>query len=308
MVCDLTDQQPTTGIIKYNINMKDINMEEYCIISNTEKDVGRKYARRVMELLSEAGKKCDDITQRSHRRDEEDYIDKERLEKKYDCAVVLGGDGTIIRSARELARKGIPILGINIGTLGYLAAAEGRELKDALNAVLNGNFRVEERMMVTGSIYSLDTLLCRDIALNDLVISRNGYSRIITVNVYVNDEFVDQYKGDGMIISTPTGSTGYNLSAGGPIVKHDSEVTIITPICPHSRSARSVVVPSQDKISVELVESKKTREDEAIVSFDGRSGIQLGRGARVDIKRADTVAKLIVINDKTFFDVVNKKL
>lgn len=284
------------------------NMIDFCVISNTEKDVDQKYARRIMSLLKEAGKNCDDITLRTHRADEEDYIDKDRLNKKYDCAVVLGGDGTIIRSARELAKKGIPILGINIGTLGYLASAEGEELQEAVSAVLTGRYRVEERSMVMGSIYSLDTLLCRDIALNDLVISRNGYSRIITLNVYVNDEFVDQYKGDGMIISTPTGSTGYNLSAGGPIVKYNSDVTIITPICPHSRSARSVVVPSGDKICVEVVESKKTREDEAVVSFDGRSGIQLGRGARVVIKRTDTAAKLIVINDKTFFDVVNKKL
>lgn len=283
-------------------------MKKFCIISNTSKDIDGKVAARVCKCLDEKGFEYEDITSYSEISEEDSFIDKTKLSKDFDCAIVLGGDGTIIRAARELSRLDIPILGINLGTLGYLAEVEYNEIEEAISCIIEGNYRIEDRMMLTGGIYSSGEYIGCDIALNDVVVSRDGYSRIISTNIYVNDEPVAKYMGDGVMISTPTGSTGYNLSAGGPIVKPNTSVMIITPICSHAMSNRSIVVSDTDEVTIEIMESKKTRQEEVIVTFDGRSGIKLGQNDRVIVRRAVERTKLVVVGDRRYFDVLSAKL
>ena len=282
-------------------------MKRFCIISNVDKDKDGKVTSMVCKCLEGNGLEYENIT--AYVDDaEESFIDKNKLSKDFDCAIVLGGDGTIIRAARELSRLDIPILGINLGTLGYLAEVEYNEIEEAIGCLISGNYSIEDRMMLTGGIYSAGEYIGCDIALNDVVVSRNGYSRIISTKIYVNDEPVAKYMGDGIIISTPTGSTGYNLSAGGPIVKPNTSVMIITPICSHAISNRSIVVSDSDEITIEIMESKKTRQEEVIVTFDGRSGIELGQNDRIIVRRAAECTKLVVVGNRKYFDVLSAKL
>lgn len=296
------------GCIKENLRNGEFSMKRFCIISNTGKDIDGKVAAMVQSSLKGNGLDFEDITSYADIGEEDSFIDKTKLTKDFDCAIVLGGDGTIIRAARELSKIDVPILGINLGTLGYLAEVEYNEIEEAIRCVIEGNYRIEERMMLTGGIYSAGDYIGCDIALNDVVVSRNGYSRIISTNIYVNDEPVAKYMGDGIMISTPTGSTGYNLSAGGPIVKPNTSVMIITPICSHSMSNRSIVVSDSDEITIEVIESKKTRQEEVIVTFDGRSGIKLGQNDRVVVRRAVERTKLVVVGNRGYFDVLSAKL
>ncbi len=283
-------------------------MRKICVITNTSKDIDGKVAKQVCAYLIEKGMDCEDITFYGEISEEESYIDKSKLDSDFEIAIILGGDGTIIRLAVELARLKIGILGINLGTLGYLAEVEANEIYEAIDCLVNEQFKIEERMMLMGGIYSGGEYLGNDMALNDVVISRNGYSRIISINVYVNDELVDKYMGDGIMISTPTGSTGYNLSAGGPIVKPSTNAMIITPICPHGMSNRSIVVSDDDEITVEVIESKKTKEEEVFVTFDGRSGVKLGQNDRIVVKRAQEKTKLVIVGKRNYFEVLSGKL
>jgi NAD+ kinase len=167
---------------------------------------------------------------------------------------------------------------------------------------------MESRMMLQGSIHSNYQQVYLGCALNDIVITRSGFSRIISISIYVNDELVDRYRGDGVIISTPTGSTGYSLSSGGPVVKPDAQVIIITPICPHTLNARSIVVSAEDKVKVKIDKSKKTQEEEAIATFDGRMAILLQAEDSIDIYKAKVETKLVKINDTSFFEILRTKI
>jgi len=209
----------------------------------------------------------------------------------------------------------VPILGINLGTVGFLAEIEKNHTIDALNKLFDDDYVVENRIMLRGELYkgnchisSDDKYFYEGYALNDIVITRMGLSRIISMQIYVNDQLIDDYRGDGVIISTPTGSTAYNLSAGGPIIASKADVMVITPICPHSLSPRSVVVSADDTIKVVIRESKKTQPDEAIATFDGQNVIELGTNDKIIIKKAEFVTKLIRLNNTSLFEVLRSKL
>ncbi len=225
-----------------------------------------------------------------------------------DCVIVLGGDGTIIRAATDLYQREVPLLGINLGTLGFLAEIERQDIIPALDSLLQQDIQIQERMMICGEITRENTTIYQDYALNDLVIGRNGFSRIISVSVFVNDILVDTYHGDGVIIATPTGSTGYNLSAGGPVAAPSTNLMMVTPICPHSMGQRSVLVSAEDEITILIDKSKKTQTDEAIATFDGRMGMELKAGDRILVKKAEKVTKLIKINQKNFYEILRNKL
>jgi NAD+ kinase len=165
-------------------------------------------------------------------------------------------------------------------------------------------------MNVTGIIYKegQESPIAKDIALNDIVVSRSGFSRIIGLKVYVNGNVMDIYEADGVIVSTPTGSTGYNLSAGGPLVSPKTSLMIITPISPHSLTSKSIVLSSQDEIVIEVLKMRKAQKDEAIVNFDGQPGIQLSAGDRIVVKKADSVTKMLKLFDVSFYEVLREKI
>lgn len=226
------------------------------------------------------------------------------LYKKSDILFVIGGDGTLLRVAREVAAIGIPILGINMGHLGFIAEVEVKDIFSSLRKVLNNDYKIEERMMIEASIYRQSSIVKRFYALNDICFTKGALSRIIKLDTYVNDEYVNTYNADGLLISTPTGSTAYSLSAGGPIVCPNVNVMIITPICSHSLSSRAIIVSKNDVICVDAFDN----DDSVYLTADGQEGYRLWQGDKVYIKRSSFTAKFIKVSNLSFYDVLRTKL
>lgn len=231
-----------------------------------------------------------------------------RIGEDYDLVVVLGGDGTLLSVARTLAGK-VPILGVNLGNLGFLTELSRGELYPALVQVLAGRFRTETRSLLdidlhrqSGSVGAAEGLRYR--VLNDAVITKSALARIIELTLRVDGHLVARFRADGLIISTPTGSTAYNLSAGGPILSPLLGVAVLTPICPHALSLRPIVVPDSGAIEVTL----ETPREEVYLTLDGQEGTSLGQGDTVSITRSKATVKLIKVSGRTFYDNLRGKL
>jgi NAD+ kinase len=226
----------------------------------------------------------------------------------YDLVVVLGGDGTLLSVARTLAGK-VPILGVNLGNLGFLTEVSRGELYPALVQILAGRFHTETRSLFDIDLKRAggaggDSGALRYRVLNDAVITKSALARIIELTLRVDGHLVARFRADGLIISTPTGSTAYNLSAGGPILSPLLGVAILTPICPHALSLRPIVVPDAGPIEVTL----ETPREEVYLTLDGQEGTSLGQGDTVSITRSKATVKLIKVSERTFYDNLRGKL
>lgn len=222
---------------------------------------------------------------------------------KVQCVLTLGGDGTILRAARCFAPQNIPILGINMGTLGFLTEVEVSELDAALDKIINGTFWIETRMMLEAEIKRKGEIIKSFNGLNDIVINKGPFARLITMQIFIDEEFVTTYKADGVIISSPTGSTAYSLSAGGPIVYPELEVSMLTPICPHTLGARPIVLPSYKTVRVRII-----NQAESMLTIDGQNGYPLQKEDEIIIAKASHHVKMIRIKEKRFFDVLREKM
>lgn len=275
-------------------------MNSFLIIANADKDINLELSNNILNYLEEHNAKGLIVS------DDAKYYENNLIKDEYlqdvQAIIVLGGDGTMLRAARTVG-KDIPFLGINLGTLGFLAEVEVANLYKAIDRLLADDYRIEKRMMIEGRVG--DKVYH---SLNDIVITRAGFSRIIGLAVYVNGELLDTYEADGVIISTPTGSTGYNLSAGGPIISPRTKAIVVTPISPHSFSAKSVVFDSLDNISVEIVKKRKTQDTEAIVSFDGDNNMELSAGDVVNAGISSKEVSLIKMYDVNFYSVLRDKI
>lgn len=275
-------------------------MKKVCVIANAGKEAAAERAEQVRTFFQDKGITCvvllDDFSEQTS------Y--ETVLQEDIECAVVLGGDGTLIHAASKLAEKKIPVFGINMGNLGFLTNADSGKARAALEALVAGEYRVEERMMLEASVEGK----AFGTALNDVVITRNGFSRIISVSIFVNGKPVCNYRGDGVIVATPTGSTGYNLSAGGPVVAPTTELFLITPICPHSLSARSILLSGEDELHLVVREEKKTQDEEAIITLDGQRAKDLAAEDTIVIRKSDKKAYFIQLNNHSFFDALHRKL
>ena len=210
----------------------------------------------------------------------------------------------MIEVARALHGRDIPILGINMGTLGYLAEVEVNHIDEALKRLLSGEYAIEDRMMLEGSLGGA----VRDVALNDIVVARNGDLRLIHFKLYVNGELLNSYEADGMIISTPTGSTAYNLSAGGPIVEPTAAMIVITPICSHALNTSSIVLSAEDELIIEIGKGKHGRLEEACIAFDGADTLTMTEGDTVTIRRAASAAKIVKLSRVSFLETLRRKM
>lgn len=284
-------------------------MDRFLIITNRDKDKDYTVTNRIADYIGKAGRKAV-LSHISAIRTDIEYA--VAADGGIECAIVLGGDGTIIHTANDLLTMDIPILGVNLGTLGFLAEIEEQHVLGALDRLFKDDFRIESRLMLLGEIQDgqkiPDLKIPTEFALNDIVISRKGLSRIISLGIFVNNELVDNFRGDGVIISTPTGSTAYNLSAGGPIISPRAEVMVITPVCPHSLSPRSIVVSAEDTIKVTVGRSRKTQEAEASATFDGQKVVDMGTGDVILIKKAKYDTKLIKLDQTGFYEILRSKL
>lgn len=222
---------------------------------------------------------------------------------RYDLVVVLGGDGTLLSVARSLA-VGVPVFGVNLGNLGFLSEVGREELYPGLVEVLAGRFTVDERAVFSVRLLRAGGAESEFSVLNDVVIAKSALSRIIELTLRVDERLVATYRSDGLIISTPTGSTAYNLSAGGPIVEPSLPVALLTPICPHTFSLRPLVVPDTSMVEVTL----DTQREEVYLTLDGQEGTSLGFRDRVQVTRSDRTIPLVRVGRRSFFDGLREKL
>ncbi|HUT71345.1 MAG TPA: NAD(+)/NADH kinase [Desulfatiglandales bacterium] len=221
-----------------------------------------------------------------------------------DLVVVLGGDGTLLGAARKVGHYGLPILGINLGGLGFLTEIPVEMLYQDMEKVINGEISIEPRLMLQASVLRNGEEKCRFTVLNDVVINKGALARIIDLRVSVDNHFLTTFRADGLIVSTPTGSTGYNLSAGGPILYPDLEALILTPICPFTLTHRPIIVPDTSVIDVQMGENS----EEVILTFDGQVGFDLVDNDRVIISKSEKKLKLIKSPDQDYYDILRTKL
>ena len=220
--------------------------------------------------------------------------------------LTLGGDGTLLRGARMLAGAETPILGINLGRVGFLTTTTQDHLENALDAVASGSYNVERRLAVTAAIVGLDGAeRSQQLALNDVVVHKGGVARVIRMSLIIEGEEVGPYSADGIIVATPTGSTAYSLSAGGPILMPGVESLVITPICAHTLAVRPLVIPAHLTVSIEPI---APWADDLLVSYDGQVGTTLSTGDRVVVRRAPTSVHLIRLGPEGFLTRMRKKL
>jgi len=284
-------------------------MNRFYIAVNIDKDPKFERVKEIQKYLRNQGKKCEyvGIKRIYEECDVEKSILKEMPEDT-DCVLALGGDGTMIQVADALSGKDIPMIGINMGHLGYLAEACTEQIYPVLDRLINDEFDLEERMMLNGSSCIDGEIVETGDALNDIVITRRGSLRILNFKIYVNNKLLNNYNADGMIVSTPTGSTGYNLSAGGPIVEPEAEMILLTPICPHTLNARPIILSPRDDIRIELGESRHLNKDEVDVSFDGSRNRILKNGDYVSVKKSNNYTKIIKLSKESFLETLSRKM
>jgi NAD+ kinase len=228
--------------------------------------------------------------------------------RRADFAIALGGDGTMLRVAREVAPRGIPLLGVNLGTLGFLSGVEAGDLKRRLDAVVSGRFMVEERSMLTAeTLRDGRRVFGPELALNEVVIRCGDQARAITLATRSGERFVADFFGDGLIVATPTGSTAYSLAASGPIVDPALDVTLLAPICPHTLTQRPLIVPAHLPLAIRLT-PRRAETPRVLVSLDGRPGCELKVGDEVRVRRAETPLRLLLPPGRSFFEVLRRKL
>lgn len=272
--------------------------ERFVLVVNSIKDPGFKISGSIRDKIESGGGKCTIVQGVGDDREEAKPFPADA-----ECAIVLGGDGTLLQAARTARKQDIPLLGINLGRVGYLTEVELGDVDDAIERLLAGDYTIEERMMLTGHVGGVT-----GDALNDIVIARIGPLQVLSMIVYVNGQRLIAWKSDGIILATPTGSTGYSLSAGGPIVEPNAQMILLTPISPHTLTSRSIVLSRDDKIQVEIGSGNGGSSISVEAYFDGSLRVPMHTGDRIDVERTDTVTKIIRLRQEGFLDTMRKKL
>ncbi len=278
------------------------------IVTNITKDDGLKITKIVTSLLDKKNISYKisevDFTNNS----KISYTSPDDVDSDSDLVMVIGGDGTLLQTARDLATLDIPMLGINLGILGYLAEVETDKIEEAIDLIIENDFRTEPRIMLVGDIYRNGEKIYHDICLNDIVLGRAGNLRVIDFNIYVNNQFLNKYNADGVIIATPTGSTAYNLSAGGPILEPCANIIVVTPICSHTIGSRSIVLSADSEIKIEVCANRHLNDGFAKLYFDGNSSFVLNEGDIVEVTKSHLNTKIMKFNKMSFVEVLHKKM
>lgn len=275
------------------------------IIVNREKEGAVQYARGVIQWLEKKENRVlvtNWLGNRIHRHDL--VADKSEMGEISDLVISLGGDGTLCRAARDFAPYEVPLLGINFGGLGFLTEIPISRYRQGLNKILADDYRTEKRLMLEANLIRNKKKIETCLALNDVVISKRGIPRIINLKTFVGGEFITTYSADGLVISTPTGSTAYSLSTGGPVVHPNLGVVILSPICAHTLAVRPLVIPERDEIDV-IVEPSSGK---TLLTIDGQVVYDLKEEDIIRVKKASSQATLIRLKEKFFFRMLQTKL
>ena len=285
-------------------------MKNVGILVNKDRDTELKYTKAVAKCICRAGINAILLSDIADLLGIENNciikkINEKEILEEAEIIICLGGDGTFLKAARKVYKEKLPILGINLGNLGFLTEIEKNEIEDAIRCLINNKYVIEERMMLESAIIRNGVIIGKDTALNDIVISRGALSRILHVKTYINDVFVDMFPGDGLIVSSPTGSTAYSLSAGGPIVEPDIDLIIVSPICPHILYSRSIITAGDRKVRA-VIDEEYTHE--AMVTVDGQKGYEIRGGDIIEVKKSMHTIKLLRINPRNFYNILRSKI
>ncbi len=282
-------------------------MKSFFIITNENRDENLSVTQQIQDYITSRGGES-----RYYVSNKSDWSSR-RLQKltaegiDADGILVIGGDGSLVRAARETAGTGIPLIGVNMGTVGYLCELDSGNVFSAIDRLMEDHYEVEKRMMIEGICFNSGSGSEPTPALNDIVIHRTGIAQLINMVLTVNGEYLATFSADGMIISTPTGSTGYNMSAGGPIVDPKTEMLLITPINPQSVAARRIVVGADARIEVMLSARRVEKDEEAEVTFDGDHFVHMKVGDRILVQKADVYARIMRLDRMSFLQILRKK-
>lgn len=271
------------------------------LIENEQKDKDFVLANEIVKIIGDRAEVFAEEKIKTDKLSGVTYISEEEY-RNMDMFLVLGGDGTLLSVSKTASYLQIPVIGVNLGRLGFLSEIEKENLKEDINKLLENDFDIQERMMISANLHDENDIS----ALNDIIVARgNSLLKILEFDVYLDDEFLDHFKADGVIISTPTGSTAYSLSAGGPIVDPSMDIIIITPICPHKMYSRTIIVSKDKKITIKNCSSDGTT---AIVAADSQIVGKITNGEKVVIGQAQNKFKLINLHGFKFFSVLHNKL
>lgn len=276
----------------------------FVLITNEYKDGNLILTRKIISYITGKGGTAVSLLSNVERIAGKDFILSD-IPRDTECILVLGGDGTLIRAATKTESLQIPLIGINLGTLGYLCELEETTVFTAIDRLMKGEYMMEERMMLSGHHNHGGNSRT---ALNDIVIHQMGNLTILNLHVRVNGELLNTYHADGVIIATPTGSTGYNMSAGGPIVDPKARMILLTPINAHNLNSKSIVLSAEDTIEIELGSRRFQKDEQAFISFDGDHAEQLSVGGRFEISAAKDTVRICKLNNKSFLENLRKKM
>ena len=273
-------------------------MKNIVVALNPSKDKDGKILSLVMSQITTVFKHSKVIVLNSYE------MNKYRFQDKLDLLIVLGGDGTLLGVARDINGKyDVPILGVNIGNLGFLSSIEIQDFSEALKKIKNGQYIIQNRILLECTMLNQDDN-DKGKALNDVVIARGTLSRMAKFEVFIDNTHYYRFKGDGLIVSTPTGSTGYSFSAGGPFIYPDVDVIILTPICPHTRGMQPIVLKSSSEILIKA----ENYNGEIYLTFDGQEAKQINDNTSIIIKKAKQIAKILLFDNYDYFNVLRQKI
>lgn len=272
-------------------------MKHFFIIVNMKKRLAEKTSNAIREFLEDCGKETSCKIWDGPRQK------KYELPEGTDCIITIGGDGTLIQAVRATMGSGVPVIGFNRGHLGYLTQlSKGKDIAPAMKRLLEDDYSIEERMMLKARVYRNGKCIYKDVALNEVLLSRYDSLRTIHFKVYVNETCLNDYGADGLIVATPTGSTAYSLSAGGPIAEPEAKMMIMTPICSHTINSRSIIFSPEDTIRIVPEGANQ------IVACDGDAPVELKKGDEVVVKRSRHSARLVRLSEESFLETLRDKM
>ena len=283
-------------------------MNKFAIITNKYKDEKQQLAKNIAAYIEQNGGKCSIHNNVDECTGEYREIPHKEIPEGVECVITIGGDGTLLHAAKDLKSKDVVFIGVNKGTLGFLAEIHQDQVEEAMNRLLKNQFHVESRMMLEGEVIRKDEVVFRGNVLNEIVIHRGRDFSVTTLEVFVNQQMLGRYSADGMIYSTPTGSTAYNLSAGGPVARPDSKMIIMTPICPHSIGGRSIIFSKKDVLETVIGPAKHPNIEGRTVIFDGDSVFELVSGDIIRVQMAVEETKIAKLDDSSFLQAIKDKI
>ncbi len=281
-------------------------MKHFFIVTNALKDEGMRLTKNIISYIERKGGTASYTVSVDSRGSY--TVQRAKIPEETECIIVVGGDGTFIRAARDIVAFGMPLVGVNLGKLGYLCELEESTIENAIDELFADHYLLEERMMLAGYALKRRERTEEITAMNDIVIHRSGALQIVNLNVYVNGEYLYSFRADGIILATPTGSTGYSMSAGGPIVDPKAKMLLMTPINSHTLNSRSIVISPQDEVEVEIGCRRSEKDEQVEVSFDGDNNIRLEVGDCIVVHKAQVSARVLKISKKSFLEILRKKM